>query len=115
MNTDEKLKLVTDSLTEQQKSALIEILTANIPKNRTKCSCCGYMTLEGSAEETMYDICPVCFWENDGCKSDEDYSEPNHMTLGQARENFRKFGSCDHKSTDISRKPFYFELPEFYD
>ncbi|WP_309446938.1 CPCC family cysteine-rich protein [Clostridium sp.] len=27
-----------------------------------KCLCCGYMTLETSAE---FDICHVCFWEDD--------------------------------------------------
>ena len=27
-----------------------------------KCLCCGYQTLDTRGE---YDICPVCFWEDD--------------------------------------------------
>lgn len=26
------------------------------------CPCCGYITLESEHE---YDICPICFWEDD--------------------------------------------------
>jgi Cysteine-rich CPCC len=27
------------------------------------CPCCGFLTLD---ERGGYDICPVCFWEDDG-------------------------------------------------
>jgi len=114
MTASEKLRLITDSLSEQQKLSLIEVLTVNVNKNRTKCRCCGYLTFEGSPQENAYDICPVCFWENDGCKSDEDYSEPNHMTLGEAKQNYVKFGACDQQSAENTRSPMYFEVPEFY-
>jgi hypothetical protein len=57
-----------------------------------RCPCCGYRTLD---QRNMYFICPVCFWEDDGDDDDEEYSGPNHMTLGQGRENFRQYGACD--------------------
>src|SRR5579863_7782582 len=55
---------------------------------RYRCPCCHYKTLE---ERGGYDICPVCFWEDDG-QDDEDADtkrvfSPNHMSLTQAREN----------------------------
>ena len=34
-------------------------------KKRHKCKCCGYYTLIGTEEDISWDICPVCFWEND--------------------------------------------------
>jgi cysteine-rich CPCC protein len=44
------------------------------------------------------EICPVCFWEDDG-QSDRDADVvrggPNgSLSLTQARRNYRQFGSC---------------------
>ncbi len=63
---------------------------------RYRCPCCHYKTLE---ERGGYDICPVCFWEDDG-QDDEDAENrrvfsPNHMSLKLARENYRRFGACE--------------------
>lgn len=55
------------------------------------CPCCGYQTLEARND---YEICGVCFWEDDGANQEDDYSGPNHMTLGQGRQNVAKFGAC---------------------
>ena len=59
-----------------------------------QCPCCDYFTL-GKREE--YEICPICFWEDDGVNFDklDDYSSPNHKTLRQGREDFIKYGACD--------------------
>ncbi len=59
------------------------------------CPCCTYMTLDGRGE---YDICPVCFWEDDGSVQDERYSPANRITLAEARSNFLKFGAKDEPS-----------------
>ena len=61
------------------------------------CPCCDYRTLAKRAE---YDICPVCFWEDDGVDLDEleQHSGPNHMTLSEGRDNFKALGACDEKS-----------------
>ncbi|QYZ80354.1 hypothetical protein E2N92_01110 [Methanofollis formosanus] len=60
-----------------------------------RCPCCGYHTL---GERGMYEICDVCFWEDDGVNEDHEYSGPNHMTLREGRENFRKYGAYDQRS-----------------
>lgn len=59
------------------------------------CPCCSYKTL---ARRGDYDICPVCFWEDDGGNDPSLYSSPNHMTLGEACENFARFGACSPES-----------------
>lgn len=63
------------------------------------CPCCDYRTLTKRAD---YDICAVCFWEDDGHDTDglDRYSGPNPITLRAARENFKKFGACDEKSRE---------------
>ena len=55
------------------------------------CPCCNYETLEQRGE---YDICPVCFWEDDGNNDPSRYSGPNHMTLSEGRSNYQKNGAC---------------------
>jgi Cysteine-rich CPCC len=59
-----------------------------------QCPCCDFFTLD---ERAGYDICPVCFWEDDGTDlADPDgNSGPNHMSLRAGRENFRQLGACD--------------------
>jgi len=55
-----------------------------------QCPCCGFHSLPHRSE---YDVCSVCFWEDDGTTEPESRSSPNHMTLGEARENFARVGA----------------------
>ncbi|PWB39084.1 MAG: hypothetical protein C3F02_00485 [Parcubacteria group bacterium] len=62
------------------------------------CPCCGYITLESRGENL---VCPVCFWEDEFANDlDIDNSEyldgPNHMTLREAKLNFKKTGAMRH-------------------
>jgi len=71
-----------------------------------RCPCCGCLTLCGRGG---YEICPVCFWEDDG-QDDHDADEvrggPNaELSLTQARTNFREFGASDRRSLAHVRKP----------
>jgi hypothetical protein len=71
------------------------------------CPCCGYKTLE---ERGGFEICPVCFWEDDGQDDhDADIVRPcgpnNILSLTQARENFKKFGACEEDMIENVRKP----------
>ena len=61
-----------------------------------QCPCCDYFSLE---QRGQYDICKVCFWEDDGLDLDQldQISGPNHMSLREARKNFATFGACDQK------------------
>lgn len=82
-------------------------------EQRHKCKCCGYYTLVGTMEEIGWDICPVCFWENDVFEEKpEAYSGANHMTLAQGRENYKKYSVCDLKSLPHVRFPLPQEFPE---
>lgn len=62
------------------------------------CPCCKFKTLR---ERGGDEICPVCFWEDDG--QDEADAErvlggPNgNLSLRQAQENFRQFAACDER------------------
>ena len=48
------------------------------------CPCCGYRTLP---EQGDYDLCPVCWWEDDGVEPWE-YSGPNAQTLVEAQQEY---------------------------
>lgn len=102
-----------------------------------KCLCCGFRTLD---ERGAYDICPVCFWEDEryfyrkgnmsGTLSGENDPDPdddaydgadmldvrsgaNHgLTLRQGRENYKKFGACEESMVSHVRKPYASERDE---
>ena len=88
------------------------------------------MTLDERGE---YDICPVCFWEDDayivfadgeikGVRVDNEVSDEdlldvpsgaNHgLTLREGRENYRSFGACEKSMKKHVRKPRQSELPK---
>jgi Cysteine-rich CPCC len=48
------------------------------------CPCCGYRTLPG---RDLYDLCPVCWWEDEGTEPLE-YSAPNGRTLVEAQREY---------------------------
>lgn len=98
-----------------------------------KCLCCGYVTLDSRAE---FDICPVCFWEDDVYliideeaknisslyNELEDIQEEklldipsgaNHgLTLREGRENYKKYGACEMDMKENVREPRKSEYPK---
>ena len=66
------------------------------------CPCCGYYTL---AARASYEICPVCWWEDDGQDNDqanEAWGGPNSdLSLAQARINFLTSGISNPDRTDL--------------
>lgn len=63
----------------------------------------------------MFEICEVCFWEDDGqddMDADECKGGPNGpLSLHQARINYRQFGACEEKMFPNVRPPRAEELP----
>ena len=76
-----------------------------------ECPCCGYYTL---SEAGKYDICPVCFWEDDGTRSLDEVSGPNHITLRLAMENYERYGACDERVLEYVRPPTIDEYPRHH-
>jgi hypothetical protein len=76
-----------------------------------RCPCCRHLTLP---ERGGYDICPVCFWEDDG-QDDQDANVvrggPNgRLSLTQARVNFAHIGASEERVLPMVRPPTPDEL-----
>lgn len=88
-----------------------------------RCLCCGYRTLDSRGD---YDICPVCFWEDDryidfdgknlstlyhkkNPTVEELMDKPsgaNHgLTLRQGKDNYLSFGACEKSILEHVRDP----------
>jgi hypothetical protein len=62
-----------------------------------QCDCCDYFTIPDGND---YEICPVCFWEQDafGVSEPDEPSSANHgLSLHEGRTNFLTFGACAAK------------------
>lgn len=71
-----------------------------------KCNCCGFYTLDEKPSNT-FQICPVCFWEDDGVQFDDPSYEggANEVSLDLAKKNFIKFGAVEERFKDNVRQP----------
>lgn len=71
-----------------------------------KCPCCGFYTLQEKANGT-YEICPVCFWEDDPIQlHDEKYEGgANKVSLMQAQKNYQMFGASEKEWIEHVRSP----------
>ncbi|MEY8320157.1 CPCC family cysteine-rich protein [Lachnospiraceae bacterium 46-61] len=69
-----------------------------------QCPCCGYYTFD-SKPNGNYDICPVCFWEDDTIDDITSIGGANRVSLQQARLNFKKFGACEKNMIPYVRNP----------
>jgi hypothetical protein len=77
------------------------------------CPCCGYLTIEGMPPGT-FEICPVCFWEDDNVQfEDIDFEGgANKESLRQARMNFKKYRVFSLEFIKNIRNPFPSEIPQ---
>jgi hypothetical protein len=71
-----------------------------------RCPCCYFVTLRGRGVD---DICPVCFWQDDG-QDDHDADEvrggPNRsLSLRDARRNYSATGASDPSRSAHVRPP----------
>ena len=70
------------------------------------CRCCGFLTL---GEEGGYEICSVCYWEDD--PGGEDGGGANAVSLRDARENFATYGASEERFQSAVRVPLPEESP----
>ncbi|CAH0273161.1 CPCC family cysteine-rich protein [Peribacillus simplex] len=69
------------------------------------CPCCGYKTLDEEPPGT-YDICEICFWEDDGYQYEHpDEDGANYVSFREAQQNFKKIGAKGERSLHLVRKP----------
>ena len=77
------------------------------------CPCCTNLTLKESGAS---EVCPVCFWEDDGqsdTNADEIRGGANGLlSLSEARRNYRNLGACDARFLTDVRLPHPEELPD---
>lgn len=68
------------------------------------CPCCGFKTL---AESGNYDLCPICYWEDDPSQYEDPDLEggPNSPSLRQAQLNFILYGASDQECLSYVRPP----------
>lgn len=69
------------------------------------CPCCGYQTLTAEPPGT-YQLCPICFWEDDGNTVGNDGAAgSNQVSLRQAQRNFVALGACEPQWLGDVRPP----------
>lgn len=76
-------------------------------QSKWRCPCCGFYTFEKEPNGT-FDICPVCFWEDDGNYDFEDINEEygaNGVSLIEARMNFKEYRAFDISLLEHVREP----------
>lgn len=68
------------------------------------CPCCGYKTLD---EQSSWDICNICYWEDDPLQFEYSYLEggANTVSLREAQKNFIEFGACEVDMSNYVRRP----------
>ena len=74
--------------------------------------CCGYLTLTDD-DPNSYEICPVCYWENDRYQNEnpDDDVGANPVSLNTARANYQSFGAKSEKAREHVRQPLPHESP----
>jgi hypothetical protein len=126
---EERFKACPDEFAPlQRKSADIPLSADNVPRHwfneychrldrqppdlPLRCPCCGCKTL---GERGGFEICQVCYWEDDG---QDDYDAdsvrggPNgSLSLSEARSNYLRFGACEERMMGNVRAPRPEELP----
>ncbi|MBK9386338.1 MAG: hydrolase [Planctomycetes bacterium] len=75
---------------------------------RSPCRCCGFLTLGARGN---YEICPVCFWEDDVLENPEIAGGANAVSLREAQASYRRIGACEARFLDHVRAPLPEEQP----
>ena len=81
-------------------------------KKKYPCPCCTYLTLT-EFSSSSYEICPVCYWENDDLQETNSNLRggANKESLKEAQKNFKKFGAVSNQFLKNVRPPHPEEIP----
>jgi hypothetical protein len=73
--------------------------------DKKPCPCCGYLVF--AEPPGSYEICPICFWEDDELQLRFPTLEggANSPSLIQAQKNFVEFGACEKRFQKNVRTP----------
>lgn len=79
--------------------------------NKFTCPCCANLTLDQEGVGT-FEICPVCFWENDNVQFENPdlAAGANEVSLNQARRNYLEFGASARTYIGKARPPLPDEI-----
>lgn len=79
---------------------------------RYTCPCCGYMVF--SEPPGSYEICPICFWEDDNIQlSDFNMAGgANKVSLLEGQKNYEKFGAVEERLIRYVRKPTNMDIKD---
>jgi Cysteine-rich CPCC len=83
--------------------ASVKALLASVP--RLPCPSCGFLVFDQSPGS--YDICPICFWEDDvvQLRFPTFFGGANKPSLMEAQRNFAEFGACEIRHLQRVRPP----------
>ena len=72
------------------------------------CPCCGYRTLPS---RVMYELCPICYWEDDPNQADQPTSDDgaNGASLIDAQQTFLRIGAMHEDYLSDTRPPMPIE------
>jgi hypothetical protein len=89
-----------------EKLARESVVTPPRPGELYRCPCCHCRTLDARG---YYEICPVCYWEDDGQDDqggDVVRGGPNgSLSLTKARQNYIRLGACEATFVKNVRAP----------
>ena len=76
-------------------------------KNETQkiypCPCCGYLVF--AEAPGSYEICPICYWEDDISQLRFFDMGGANIPLTEAQKNFKNLGAIEERFTEHVRKP----------
>ena len=94
-----------------QRSAGLLMVESNKPDAKYPCPCCGFLVFQ--EEPGSYDICPICFWEDDLSQLRfPKTTGANHVSLIEGQANYARAGVCELRFKDRVRAPDPAELRE---
>ncbi len=87
---------------------------AGNPERNFFCFCCGWKSMTEETGGGSYEICQVCFWEDDGSQdADPEYAGgANEPCLYDCRANYDKYGAVEERFKSNVKQPHELGITE---